>query len=77
MQFGNAYSLARPSEPEWELLRNGLEHSSYSFSSLFQYICPGLLLAAPQTFSSINPLVYRCIFFLELVAVCVSVFLYP
>lgn len=39
--------------------------------------CPGLLLATPQTFSSINPLVYRCILFLELVAVRVSVFLYP
>lgn len=74
MQLGNADPLARPSESEWEELRNRLRHSSYSFTSLFQYICPGLILAAPWIFSSINPLVYRIISFLELVAV--SVFLY-
>lgn len=77
VQFGNADSLARPSEPEWEGLGNGLRRSSYSFTSLFQYICPGLILAAPRIFSSMNSLVYRLISFPELVAVCVPVFLYP
>lgn len=60
VRFGNADPLARPRQPEWEELR----HSSYSFTSLFQHICPGFILAAPHIFPSINSLVYRCVSFL-------------